>query len=342
MKKFVPPVFLFVLAGFVLFSWLSRSNSNEFKTELMMESDAMAIVNYYYPKRIILTPTPAEANLQLPEFKTHQPLFGALIIGNSADSVVTLVLDESQQDNFSYFYIDKNNNEDLTDDGDPFWDDNKNDYWSKEELVDVYYKDDHQKAAVPYPITFYRYKRRFRDSIVAFRDGYREGTITLKDSTYKIALLDDDLNGLFRASEKGALIIDVNRDGILNGHTDSPEFFLLTSLFNVNGITYRIKNISPPGDLITLAIADTMVRPKIVVTAGLRAPLFRTTAIDGQVIDLEEFKNKVVLLDFWATWCKPWQKELANLKRNFNRYHYRGFEIIGLNLDYDLDQLLEF
>ena len=94
MNKIIPPVFIFVLAGFVLFSWLSRSKNNEFIAELAMQSDAMGIVNYYYPKRVILSSMPIESNLVLPAFKSEQPLFGILILGNSTDSLITIALDE--------------------------------------------------------------------------------------------------------------------------------------------------------------------------------------------------------------------------------------------------------
>ncbi|MFQ5824447.1 MAG: TlpA family protein disulfide reductase [bacterium] len=342
MKKFLPPVYFVVLAVIIFLSFLLKSNQNEFTAELAMESDAMAIVNYYIPRRIVLEDTLKERNLKLPQFKSPNPKFGALILGNSQDSLVTLVLDESQDYGFSYLYIDKNNNEDLTDDGDPFWDEDKNIYWTKEALVDVHYKNGKKKAAVPYPISFYRYKHRLRDTIVAYRNGYRRGYITLKDSLYKVALLDDDLNGLFNEMNKGSLIIDINRDDILNGNTDSDEYYPLTSPFNINGITYQVKEITPAGDLITLSMADTMLMPKMSIEPGIAAPSFRMMTIDDQVIDLMNFKNKVVLLDFWASWCKPWENELPYLKHIYSRYHHRGFEIIGLNLDDDLDIVKEF
>lgn len=342
MKNFLPPAFLVVLAALMLLSFVLKTNRNEFVTELAMESDAMAIVNYYYPKRIVLQDTPVERNLTLPQFKSPNPKFGALILGNSPDSLVSLALDESQDHSSSLLYIDKNNNEDLTDDGEPDWDEDKNVYLTKEALVDVYYENGKKKAAVPYHISFYRYKYRLLDSIVAFRNGYRKGYITLQNTIYKIAVLDDDLNGLFNKWEKGALIIDINRDGILNGSTDSDEYYPLSSHFNIHGVTYEVKRIAPAGDLITLSVADTTVLPKVTLSAGVQAPSFRLTAQDGQVIDLINLKGKVVLLDFWASWCKPWEKQLPFLKHIYSRYHHRGFEIVGLSLDYDFGLVKEF
>jgi len=316
------------------FLGLACSGREEYSAELSMQSDAMAIVNYYYPRQIVLSTQPRETGLRLPKLRSPQPMFGALKLGNSADSLVSLVLDEAPDGRFSYLYIDRNNNEDLTDDGDGSWDEVKNQYRSKEALIDVYYREFDQKAPVPYPVTFYRYRKRHQGLIVAYRNGYREGEIALRDTSYRIAVLDDDTDGLFDG--KGALVIDVNRDGHLEGLTDSPEFFNLWEPFNIGGITYRVKRITPPGDVLTVTLADTLVYPKATLEVGMRPPRFRTVGLNGEVVDLDRYQNKVVLLDFWATWCRPWEDNLPYLKRTFQRYRELGFEIIGVNLDYDL------
>jgi len=339
-KKYLPltAVSVVVLA-FIL--WFVLSRPKEYKAQLAMESDAMSIVNYYNPKRIRLQEHPLESNIKLPEFIFTSPKFGTLVIGNGPDSLITIALDESPGKGESFLFIDRNNNQDLTDDEDYNWDDDKSTYWIKDTFVDVNYKDGPERG-VPYPITFYRYKDRLQDSIVAFRNGYRKGFITLGDSTYKVGLFDDDLNGLFDEPEKGAFVIDIDRDGTLDGDLDSPEYFDLSASFSINDFTYKVKKISPSGDQITFTKSDSAVSPRTAVQPGLPAPYFQTSDINGNMIDLANLKNKVVLIDFWATWCKPWENELNNLKINHNKYQGRGFEIIGMNLDYDLDYLREF
>ena len=66
------------------------------------------------------------------------------------------------------------------------------------------------------------------------------------------------------------------------------------------------------------------------------------TAVDGKAFDLDSLKGKVVLIDFWATWCEPCVAELPNVIKAYQELHPKGFEIVGISLDQDKEKLMAF
>ncbi len=64
------------------------------------------------------------------------------------------------------------------------------------------------------------------------------------------------------------------------------------------------------------------------------------TAVDGTEIDLTKMRGKVVLIDFWATWCGPCMGEVPHVVETYKKHHNDGFEIVGISLDQDKEKLL--
>ena len=69
---------------------------------------------------------------------------------------------------------------------------------------------------------------------------------------------------------------------------------------------------------------------------------FTAKLMDGTDLDMSAKAGKVVLVDFWATWCGPCVAEIPNMKKMYAAYHAKGFEIVGISCDRDVDRLKEF
>ena len=66
------------------------------------------------------------------------------------------------------------------------------------------------------------------------------------------------------------------------------------------------------------------------------------TLLDGKPFDQKSLAGKVVLVDFWATWCGPCVAEIPNVLEQYEKYHAQGFEVVGISLDQDREALEKF
>ncbi|BCM91518.1 thiol-disulfide oxidoreductase ResA [Abditibacteriota bacterium] len=73
------------------------------------------------------------------------------------------------------------------------------------------------------------------------------------------------------------------------------------------------------------------------------APLaFSAKTLKGQTVSLANYKGKVLILDFWATWCGPCVASMPELKSVYAKYHPKGLEVVGISLDEDKSDLTSY
>lgn len=78
---------------------------------------------------------------------------------------------------------------------------------------------------------------------------------------------------------------------------------------------------------------ELRIKASQATTIGNVAPNFSAKTPQGETLSLNDIEAKVIIIDFWASWCAPCRQENPNVVRIYNKYHDKGLEIIGVSLD---------
>ena len=113
--------------------------------------------------------------------------------------------------------------------------------------------------------------------------------------------------------------------------------------FGRQKVRMTIKSLGLAYALVAASAGAQIVSPELLARITTNTPVeLKATAIDGWQIDLEKLRGKVVLLDFWATWCGPCVQEAPKVVATYNKLHDKGFEIIGISLDQNKESVVRF
>lgn len=97
----------------------------------------------------------------------------------------------------------------------------------------------------------------------------------------------------------------------------------------------------PEADLAVQQKLQQIVDQASTFIAGNLAPDFTQETPEGEPLSLSDLRGKVVLVDFWASWCGPCRRENPNVVRMYEKYNEKGFEILGVSLDKDRSRWLQ-
>src|SRR5579871_935594 len=94
-----------------------------------------------------------------------------------------------------------------------------------------------------------------------------------------------------------------------------------------------ISAVARCGAIIALAMIALAPNAFAVAEVGQPAPALVVPELNGQTFDLSALRGKVVVINFWATWCQPCRQEMPALNAFYRQYHSQGLEMIGLSAD---------
>lgn len=107
--------------------------------------------------------------------------------------------------------------------------------------------------------------------------------------------------------------------------------------FSLMQIAYDKMKAAMPTSKYTADLKTTIESIAPLEVGGL-APEIALKNLEGSVVKLSSLRGKIVLIDFWASWCGPCRKENPNVVRLYNTYKDKGFEILGVSLDDNADK----
>ena len=136
-------------------------------------------------------------------------------------------------------------------------------------------------------------------------------------------IYDDDFN---------AVVFDLNADGRLDStnRASSEYFWVWERNVNLNGKSFEFR-VDPYGRDLTLKPLEEKLPERPSLEVGQPAPDFSFIDFEGKKRSLSDYRGKVVLLDFWGTWCAGCVAHTKELTDAYRKLHGKGFEILGVH-----------
>lgn len=313
-----------------------------------------AKMRYYKPVRATLSAEKPANVTRVPE-NLASPVFTTFPFGPHEKEQKVAVLIDTSSSGEQRLWVDANHNGDMTDDPACEWKPRASSSTGQQFSThngNVQVRLNAGEQAREYGLSLYRFdpndpkRASQKNSLLYYRDFGFSGKVTLAEKSYNAALVDDSARGLFSGTGCEAILcLDINEDGQFDFRT---ERFLTTEPFNIGGTTYEIAGLKPEGGPFQIVKSGKTVAEKTVpkaLTEGRQVSAFEDKTTDGKPVKFpQDYKGRVVMLDFWATWCGPCIGELPNLTKVYEEFHARGFDILGVSLDDErtLPKLPEF
>lgn len=160
---------------------------------------------------------------------------------------------------------------------------------------------------------------------------------------------DKERSQLIKQSEEIKSTFNTFKYGFIDENIDSPMMIFLIDHLDASTDMLYLKKVgvavakSLPNthynEMVQNAIKQkeqAQAAAPVQIKPGQSAPDIAFPNPQGEIIKLSDLRGKIVLLDFWASWCKPCRAENPNVVRVYNKYKEKGFEVFSFSLDKDL------
>ena len=175
-------------------------------------------------------------------------------------------------------------------------------------------------------------------ALVRFATTRRTGWLVLKSRNTPLAFRITGMNGVYNSDQR-TIAFDFDNDGAFD--PDTERLLMSEHFVNIDGRSYAFA-VDARGENVTLTPLAEQRPDRVILKAGFTAPDFEFIDLKNSRHRLSDFKGKVVLLDFWGTWCSSCVAMTPDLVRLYEAYHRRGFEIIGIEANDPREKVAAF